>query len=163
MTGRIVVGIDGSSASANALEWAVSRALLGGEDLELVSAYSITPALDFYGYSTMTGTQPVDWYAEYAQQVLQAGAARVAEVAPSVTCTTRAERSALIVGSTFSSPLIVSCDWRLSRPTSADDGSATYDTLSPLRDTSKAAPLVTSLPSVSYTVLRGTPDALATS
>lgn len=49
MTGRIVVGIDGSQQSGSALEWAAARARLGGEDLELINVYRLTPELDFYG------------------------------------------------------------------------------------------------------------------
>jgi nucleotide-binding universal stress UspA family protein len=36
VTGRIVVGIDGSQQSGNALEWTVGRARLEGEQLQLV-------------------------------------------------------------------------------------------------------------------------------
>jgi nucleotide-binding universal stress UspA family protein len=85
MTGRIVVGIDGSPQSANALEWAVARARLGSEELELVNAYSLVPAFDFYGYHAMN--QPVEWFVEYSEQVLDAAAARVRELAPDLTCT----------------------------------------------------------------------------
>jgi len=84
MAGRIVVGIDGSPHSANALEWAIGRALLGGEHLELVNAYTLTPALDFYGYQAVA--QPMDWVVELSHQVLDAAATRVNEVAPALTC-----------------------------------------------------------------------------
>jgi nucleotide-binding universal stress UspA family protein len=87
MTGRIVVGIDGSQQSGNALEWAVARARLGGEQLELVNAYSLTPDLDFYGYRGLAASQPVDWFVELSEQVLAAAAARVGELAPDLTCT----------------------------------------------------------------------------
>jgi nucleotide-binding universal stress UspA family protein len=88
MTGRIVVGIDGSPQSAGALDWAVQRAVLGGQDLELVNAYSIPADLDFYGFQGFGASQPVAWYTEYSQQVLDAAAAHVKEVAADVTCTT---------------------------------------------------------------------------
>jgi nucleotide-binding universal stress UspA family protein len=84
MTGRIVVGIDGSQESGNALEWAVSRARLGGEQLELVNTYSLTPDLDFYGYHA--ASQPTDWLVEFSQQVLDAAARRVRELAPDLPC-----------------------------------------------------------------------------
>jgi nucleotide-binding universal stress UspA family protein len=87
ITGRIVVGIDGSQSSGNALEWAVARARLGGEQLELVNAYSFTPALDFYGYHGLAASQQVDWFIEFSEQLLQAAAARVRELAPDLTCT----------------------------------------------------------------------------
>ena len=86
MTGRIVVGIDGSQQSGNALEWAVARARLGGEQLELLNAYSVTHALDLYGYG-VTASQPADWFIEFSEQVLDAAAARVRELAPDLTCT----------------------------------------------------------------------------
>ncbi len=89
MTGRIVVGIDGSPQSANALEWAVSRAALGGEELELINAYTATPVFDFYGYHTMAAAQPIDWFAEHATFVLEAAAERVRELAPGLTCTVK--------------------------------------------------------------------------
>jgi nucleotide-binding universal stress UspA family protein len=86
VAGRIVVGIDGSPQSGNALEWAVARARLGGEQLQLVNAYSLTPALDLYGYG-LSGGQPADWLIEFSQQVLDAAAARARELAPDLTCT----------------------------------------------------------------------------
>ena len=90
MTGRIVVGIDGSQQSGNALEWAVARARLGGEQLELVNTYSLTPDLNFYGYQGVP-SQPVDWFIEFSEQVLEAAAARVRELAPDLTYTLTSE------------------------------------------------------------------------
>lgn len=88
MTGRIVVGIDGSQHSGNALEWAVARARLGGEELELVNAYSVVVAdLDFFGYHGHVAAQPVDWWVEFSEEVLAAAAARVRELAPDLACT----------------------------------------------------------------------------
>jgi nucleotide-binding universal stress UspA family protein len=87
MTGRIVVGVDGSAQSGNALDWAVARARLGGERLELVNAYNLTPALDFYGY-TGAGNQPVEWFVEFSEHLLEAAAAHVRELASDLTCTT---------------------------------------------------------------------------
>ena len=92
MTGRIVVGVDGSPQSGGALEWAVARALLGGEQLELVNAYSVTPDFDFYGYHGLAAGQPVAWLTEASQQVLDAAAARVRELAPDLTCTPTSRR-----------------------------------------------------------------------
>ncbi|MET9272085.1 universal stress protein [Kribbella sp. NPDC003557] len=85
MTGRIVVGIDGSQQSGNALEWAVARARLGGEQLELLNAYTLVPELNFYGYHGVP-SQPVDWYVEFSGQLLEAAAKRVRELAPELTC-----------------------------------------------------------------------------
>jgi nucleotide-binding universal stress UspA family protein len=86
MAGRIVVGIDGSQQSANALEWAVARARLGGEQLELLHAYSLTPDPNFYGYHGPVNP-PVDWFIEFSEHVLEAAATRVRELAPDLTCT----------------------------------------------------------------------------
>ncbi|TCC36713.1 universal stress protein [Kribbella capetownensis] len=86
MVDRIVVGIDGSQQSANALEWAVARASLGGEQLELLHAYSFTPDPNFYGYHGPV-SQPVDWHIEFSEHVLEAAAARVRELAPNLACT----------------------------------------------------------------------------
>jgi nucleotide-binding universal stress UspA family protein len=87
MTGRIVVGIDGSEQSGHALEWAVARARLGGEQLELVNAYTLASQLDFYGFHGMAASQPVDWFVEFSEELLDAAAARVRELAPELTCT----------------------------------------------------------------------------
>ena len=87
MSGRIVVGIDGSPPSGNALEWAVARARLGGEQLELVNTYDLAPEFNFYGYHSLPASQPVDWLMEFSGQVLDAAAARVRELAPGLACT----------------------------------------------------------------------------
>jgi nucleotide-binding universal stress UspA family protein len=87
MTGRIVVGIDGSPPSGIAFEWAVARARPGGEQLEVVNAYSLPLHLDFYGYHSLPASQPVDWFIELSGQVLDAAAGRVRELAPDLTCT----------------------------------------------------------------------------
>ena len=87
MAGRIVVGIDGSQHSGKALEWAMARARLGGEQLELVNAYDIPLNLDFYGYQGLAAGQPVDWFTELSGRVLETAAARVRELAPELTCT----------------------------------------------------------------------------
>ena len=87
MTGRIVVGVDGSEQSANALEWGVARALLGGHPLEVVNTYTVLPAMSFYGYQGVAGQQPVEWLAEGSQQLLEAAAGRVRELAPDLPCT----------------------------------------------------------------------------
>ena len=49
MTGRIVVGIDGSPQSGRR-STAAARACPGGEELELLHAYSFTPPVAFFGY-----------------------------------------------------------------------------------------------------------------
>ena len=91
MSGRIVVGIDGSPPSGNALEWAVARARLGGEQLELVNTYSLPPDFDFYGYHSVPTSDPLEWFIKFSGQVLDAAAARVHELAPDLTCTLTSE------------------------------------------------------------------------
>jgi len=87
VTGRIVVGIDGSQQSGNALEWAVARARLGGEQLELVNAYNLPLNLDFYGYQGLAASNPMEWMTEFSTQLLDAAAARVRALAPELTST----------------------------------------------------------------------------
>lgn len=87
MTGRIVVGIDGSPQSGRALDWAVARARLGGQRLELVHTYTMATEFDFYGYHGLAAGHPLDWMIELSQELLDAAAAHVREVAPEVTCT----------------------------------------------------------------------------
>jgi nucleotide-binding universal stress UspA family protein len=91
MTGRIVVGIDGSKQSATALEWALARARLGGNALELVNAYTLPADLDFYGYHGYGSSQPLQWFDEYSKELLAAARARVEELAPDLTVTLRSE------------------------------------------------------------------------
>jgi nucleotide-binding universal stress UspA family protein len=93
MSGPIVVGVDGSPQSAHALEWAAARARLGHEPLELISAYSYLPDLEFYGYRGLSDTEPVGWYAEFSRQVLDAAATRVREVDPDLSCSLVSERA----------------------------------------------------------------------
>jgi nucleotide-binding universal stress UspA family protein len=90
MAGRIVVGIDGSPQSAAALEWAIARARLGGEDLDLVSAYVVPPVTDFYGFQGLAQGQSVEWYAEHSRQLVDAAAGRVREAIPDLVCSPRA-------------------------------------------------------------------------
>lgn len=86
MSGRIVVGIDGSEQSGAALEWAVARARLGGERLELVNTYNLVVEMDFFGYQGMSG-QSIDWIVDLSKQLLETAAGRVAELAPELECT----------------------------------------------------------------------------
>lgn len=87
MTGRIVVGVDGSPQSARALEWAVARAVLGGEELELLNAYSHLPSIDFFGYHGPSAGEQMEWFMEFSDEVLAAASTRVRELAPHLACT----------------------------------------------------------------------------
>lgn len=91
MAGRIVVGIDGSPHSAGALDWAVARASLGGQELELVNAYSFPVDLNFYGYHGHAGGAPIQWFADHSRGLLETAAEHVGNGAPDVTCTLRSD------------------------------------------------------------------------
>lgn len=82
MTGRIVVGIDGSPHSARALDWAIGRARIGGWSLHLVSVYSLPTNVDFYGYHGMQSPHPVEWLSDASKELLETAATRVRETAP---------------------------------------------------------------------------------
>jgi nucleotide-binding universal stress UspA family protein len=86
MAGRIIVGIDGSQQSAHALEWAVARARLGGQEVHLLNSYVVVPQVDFYSFHGPASSQPVDWLMEFSEHVLAAAETRVKELAPDVTC-----------------------------------------------------------------------------
>lgn len=54
---RIVVGVDGSDESRNALAWAAEEAKLRQAELEVVYAYEYTPAWQLYGYEGVSVAQ----------------------------------------------------------------------------------------------------------
>lgn len=54
---RIVVGVDGSDESKNALAWAAEEAKLRQAELEVVYAYEYTPAWQLYGYEGVSVAQ----------------------------------------------------------------------------------------------------------
>lgn len=54
---RIVVGVDGSAESCNALAWAAEEAKLRQAELEVVYAYEFTPAWQLYGYEGVSVSQ----------------------------------------------------------------------------------------------------------
>ncbi len=75
---RIVVGVDGSSASIDALRWAVRQASLTGATVEAVIAWRYPMA--FGGYPIAAET---DWPSNAAQVLDTAlGQAQVSEAAP---------------------------------------------------------------------------------
>ena len=78
---RIVVGVDGSQGSEDALMWAVEEALRSGAELVLVHGW-VYPYL-----GARTGrTEPRDEMRLDAMRTLEASAQRVHEVAPTVHC-----------------------------------------------------------------------------
>jgi nucleotide-binding universal stress UspA family protein len=50
MSGRVVVGVDGSETARKAVRWAAREAKLRGMKLELVSAWEIPISSYMYGY-----------------------------------------------------------------------------------------------------------------
>ena len=54
MAGRIVVGVDGSEESAEALAWAVGQGRLTGAVVEVVYAYDYSPSWQLYGYEGLS-------------------------------------------------------------------------------------------------------------
>lgn len=91
MMRRFVVGVDGSPQSAAALEWAVARARLGGDQLELVHVYETPVVVDFYGYQAMIAASVADDLAAAGHDLVEAGRARVEQLAPDVPVTVRVD------------------------------------------------------------------------
>lgn len=91
MAGRIVVGIDGSPQSANALEWAAARAALSGHELDLVNAYHLPVDFNFYGYQSLPGPAPLQWFMDHSRELLESARAHVRAVAPGVKCTLKSD------------------------------------------------------------------------
>lgn len=75
---RIVVGVDGSSPSERALEWAAAEAARSGAVVHVVSAWTFPMAI---GYAFTTTVHDVH---QAAQDVVDRAVARVAEFAPGV-------------------------------------------------------------------------------
>jgi len=75
---RIVVGIDGSSESAGALDWAVTQARQTGALLHIVSAWMFPMAI---GYAFTTTVNEVR---DKARTLVDEAISHVAEVAPDV-------------------------------------------------------------------------------
>ena len=82
--GRIVVGIDGSQHSLEALAWACHEAQLRHGSLELVTAWSL-PAVS----SAATSEEVVELLQQSAQEAVAAARQRVQELAPEVEVSTR--------------------------------------------------------------------------
>ena len=108
----IVVGIDGSTGSAHAVEWAATEASRTGIDLEIVHALDIpgTSAINVNAHLQGTTVAELE---NFSQHLLDIAAHRVAEVAPTAKVRTRMQigsptgvlidasrdASALVVGS----------------------------------------------------------------
>lgn len=87
MARRLVVGIDGSDESADALAWAVEDARRRQLSVELVHGLAIPVVSDAYG---MVMTRPdIDELCRYAESLLGAAAAAVRSLDENVEVTTR--------------------------------------------------------------------------
>jgi nucleotide-binding universal stress UspA family protein len=75
---RIVVGIDGSSESVRALDWAITQAQQSGATLDIVTAWMFPMAI---GYAFTT---TVDEVRQQARSVVDDAIGHVADVAPEV-------------------------------------------------------------------------------
>jgi nucleotide-binding universal stress UspA family protein len=75
---RVVVGIDGSSESARALDWAITQARQSGAILDIVTAWMFPMAI---GYAFTT---TVDEVRKRALDLLDEAISHVADVAPDV-------------------------------------------------------------------------------
>ncbi len=106
---RIVVGVDGSTASARALEYAAEEATRSGRQLEIVHAVDLPTEVDFYG--VRVGAEQVDTLQRYAEEVLASARKRVAELHPDLTCRSRhqigAPTAVLIEASQDAAALVV--------------------------------------------------------
>ncbi|QDP95135.1 universal stress protein [Microlunatus elymi] len=89
MAGRLVVGVDGSTGSARALEYAAAEAARGGLVLEIVNALDLPTDVDFYG--VRLAAPDIEAMQSYAENLLNSARAKVSELHPEVTCETRYE------------------------------------------------------------------------
>jgi nucleotide-binding universal stress UspA family protein len=84
---NLVVGIDGSSASARTLDWAAEQASLTGLGLEIVYAIDLPSQIDFYG--TEIVSPQIDALQSLADEILSSAQQHIAETYPELTCRTR--------------------------------------------------------------------------
>lgn len=83
----IVVGVDGSATSDRAVAWAAEQARLEGRDLTLLHATGTvgTTTMLWMDQAGVDSAAAVEGIRQEAEQLLQAAADRVAELAPDVT------------------------------------------------------------------------------
>jgi nucleotide-binding universal stress UspA family protein len=86
MSNKIVVGIDGSTISERAVEFAADEAELHGAQLEIIYAIAVPTDVDFYGV-TIAGPQ-IEALQHYADELLATAANTVRERHPDLVCTT---------------------------------------------------------------------------
>jgi nucleotide-binding universal stress UspA family protein len=73
MSGRIVVGVDGSQGARAALEWAVAEARLRGDTVEVVHAWHAPPHMipGPYAGPAAAGEEAIDRPREQAEHLLE--------------------------------------------------------------------------------------------
>ena len=81
----ILVGVDGSPASLNAVRWAASTAAIEGADLKIVSAYTTTTS--DYAPGLVIPQDVIDAIRGEVSKYVQDGAAAAREVAPDIEIT----------------------------------------------------------------------------
>lgn len=90
MSGRLVVGVDGSQTASLAVRWAAREAMLRGVGLELVSAWEVPVTGVGFGYGfAPVSEEMLKGLAQGAEELLALAAATAREEAPDVDITTR--------------------------------------------------------------------------
>ena len=109
MNDKIIVGVTGAPVTAHAIDWAVSRATVRKQPIELVSV--IGGALGTVGEAAV-----VEAALDAAQALLDSHAERIRAAAPTVTVTTRVDAgnpvSLLIEASAHAALLVIGSDYR---------------------------------------------------
>lgn len=88
-SGKIVVGVDGSEGSRNALLWAIDEAKIRGSAIEIVHTWNFTPPLDPVGGFVLI---PDKDFHESAQLLVDNVLKSVSEMASSIAISTHVER-----------------------------------------------------------------------
>jgi nucleotide-binding universal stress UspA family protein len=88
-SGKIVVGVDGSEGSRQALLWAIDEAKIRGSEIEIIHTWNFTPPLDPVGGYVLI---PDKDFQESAQLVVDNLVKSVAELASSIAISTHVER-----------------------------------------------------------------------
>jgi nucleotide-binding universal stress UspA family protein len=86
---KIVVGVDGSEGSRQALNWAIGEAKIRGSAIEIVHTWNFTPPLDPVGGFVLI---PDKDFQESAQLLVDNVLKSVSEMAPSIEISTHVER-----------------------------------------------------------------------
>ena len=86
---KIVVGVDGSEGSQQALHWAINEAKIRGSEIEIVHTWNFTPPLDPVGGYVLI---PDKDFQDSAQLVVDNVLKSVSEMASSVAISTHVER-----------------------------------------------------------------------